>query len=49
MREVYLSKDENVYECPYCNVEIVDYTGENETRTEYCGKCLKEFKIIIED
>ncbi len=48
MREWIIGKDENVYECPYCHTEIKDWTGESiETHEEYCGHCLREFKLVV--
>lgn len=50
MREIFLESYEYTYYCPYCQTEIEDWTGdEQETRTEYCGVCSREFLITVED
>ena len=48
MKELFLEKDEFVYYCPYCHTEIADYTSDEiEGGTEFCGKCGREFEIIV--
>lgn len=48
MREIFLKSDDIYYECPYCHIEIGDFTGDEiETRTEYCSNCSNEFLITV--
>jgi hypothetical protein len=48
METVYITKDEFEYRCPYCGVEIVDYSkDEMESGSEYCGNCLEEYYICV--
>ncbi|GEM_PF-7108455 len=48
MREWIIGKEENIYECPYCHIEVIDCTGEQiETHEEYCSRCGAEFKVVI--
>lgn len=48
MRTVYLMEDEFQYNCPYCGVEIIDYSKDKmETEDNYCGRCGQEYHIDV--
>ena len=48
MKTVYLMEEEFQYNCPYCGVEIIDYSKEKmETEDIYCGNCLNEYHIEV--
>ena len=36
------------YQCPHCNTEIADYTGDElESGSTHCGHCGEEFYLDI--